>query len=242
MLSCILNRLKKRTGTALTLTDHGKFLKTAIGPIPVGTLIRVVLGVAMVEILLHAISPQGTDFSLWMSAVSRFLEGVLIIMILFFEKPGLRAAGLSKSSAVSGLGRGFLWSAGFGGIALLAFGSLAVMGIDPLRFIKTPLPFNTGGMILFFLVGGVVSPITEELFFRGVLYGFIRRWGVIPAVVFSSLAFVWAHPNAFSRFSWIQLTGGLLFASAYETEKNLMVPITLHMLGNMAIFTLSSIS
>ncbi len=215
--------------------------KTIIGPIPFGTLIKVVLGVAMVEIPVRAISWHGTDFSLSILAVSRFLEGVLMIMILFFGKPGLSVVGLSKRSAAAGLRRGLLWSAGFGGIAFLSLGCLAVMGIDPLLFIKTPLPFNTGGVILFFLVGGVISPITEELFFRGVLYGFMRRWGVAPAVVLSSLMFVCAHHTASTRFSWIQLIGGVVFAFFYETEKNLMVPITLHMLGNMAIFILSSI-
>jgi membrane protease YdiL (CAAX protease family) len=33
--------------------------------------------------------------------------------------------------------------------------------------------------------------------------------------------------------------GGIVFAIAYEKEKNLMVPITIHCLGNLAIFSLS---
>jgi hypothetical protein len=36
-----------------------------------------------------------------------------------------------------------------------------------------------------------------------------------------------------------QLIGGILFAVAYEIEKNLLVPITIHCLGNLAIFILS---
>jgi hypothetical protein len=35
--------------------------------------------------------------------------------------------------------------------------------------------------------------------------------------------------------------GGIIFAVAYEMEASLMVPITIHILGNMAIFTLSLI-
>jgi uncharacterized protein len=34
-----------------------------------------------------------------------------------------------------------------------------------------------------------------------------------------------------------QIIGGLLFAVAYEVEGNLLVPITIHALGNLAIFT-----
>jgi hypothetical protein len=33
--------------------------------------------------------------------------------------------------------------------------------------------------------------------------------------------------------------GGIVFAVAYELEGNLMVPITIHVLGNTAIFALS---
>jgi membrane protease YdiL (CAAX protease family) len=35
------------------------------------------------------------------------------------------------------------------------------------------------------------------------------------------------------------MVGGIVFAVAYEVEGSLMVPITIHVLGNMAIFALS---
>jgi membrane protease YdiL (CAAX protease family) len=90
-------------------------------------------------------------------------------------------------------------------------------------------------------VGGVVSPIAEEVFFRGILYGFLRRWGVLVAVVGSTVIFVLAHP-IISGIRLTQIVGGLVFAVAYEVEGNLMVPITIHALGNLAIFSLSLVS
>ena len=39
----------------------------------------------------------------------------------------------------------------------------------------------------------------------------------------------------------VQVIGGLVFAISYEIRKNLFVPITIHVMGNMAIFTLSLI-
>jgi len=39
-----------------------------------------------------------------------------------------------------------------------------------------------------------------------------------------------------------QVVGGIVFAVAYEIEGSLMVPITIHVLGNLAIFTLSLMS
>jgi len=45
------------------------------------------------------------------------------------------------------------------------------------------------------------------------------------------------------RHSFVtQMVGGILFTVAYEVEGSLMVPITIHILGNMDIFTLSLIS
>jgi hypothetical protein len=36
-----------------------------------------------------------------------------------------------------------------------------------------------------------------------------------------------------------QAIGGIVFAAAYEVEGKLMVPISIHVLGNIAIFSLS---
>lgn len=47
-----------------------------------------------------------------------------------------------------------------------------------------------------------------------------------------------AHPAGFG-FPMPQITGGILFAMAYEKEENLIVPITIHILGNIAIFSLA---
>jgi membrane protease YdiL (CAAX protease family) len=87
-------------------------------------------------------------------------------------------------------------------------------------------------------VGGIVAPIAEEVFFRGILYGFFRRWGVVVALVFSTLLFVFPHLGTHG-LPTTQIIGGILFALAYEVEDSLLAPITIHALGNMAIFTLS---
>lgn len=213
--------------------------KATTGPINAGTLVMVVLGVAALEIALRTIPWHEMASPLLLLGVWRLIEGALIMGVVLMGKHGLSVVGLSKGIALSGFRRGLLWSAGFGVLVVLVFVSLLSMGIDPLPFIKTPLPLMTSEFILFFLVGGIISPVTEELFFRGVVYGFLRRWGAVSAVVFSSLAFVLAHHMAFTGLLFIQLTGGIVFALAYEIEKNLMVPITLHVLGNLAIFTIS---
>jgi len=216
--------------------------KATIGPINAGTLTMVVLGVAAVEIALRTMSRPDMMSPLLLLGVGRLIEGALIMGVALMGKHGLSVVGISKGRALSGFLRGLLWSVGFGALVVLVSVFLLSMGIDPLPFIKTPWLLMTGQFILFFLVGGIISPVTEELFFRGVVYGFLRRWGAVSAIAFSSLAFVLAHHMAFTGVLLIQLTGGIVFAFAYEIEKNLMVPITLHVMGNLAIFTISYLS
>jgi membrane protease YdiL (CAAX protease family) len=54
------------------------------------------------------------------------------------------------------------------------------------------------------------------------------------------LIFVLCHP-IHPGIPVTRLLGGILFAVAYEISGSLVVPITIHALGNLAIFTLSLI-
>ncbi|MEJ2731154.1 MAG: CPBP family glutamic-type intramembrane protease, partial [Deltaproteobacteria bacterium] len=55
----------------------------------------------------------------------------------------------------------------------------------------------------------------------------------------STLLFILPHSHSSGLALPItQLIGGILFAISYEIEKNLLVPITIHSLGNLAIFIL----
>jgi membrane protease YdiL (CAAX protease family) len=51
----------------------------------------------------------------------------------------------------------------------------------------------------------------------------------------SSIIFLLAH---FSNggIAVTQAVGGLVFAFAYEMEKNIIVPVVIHVLGNLALF------
>lgn len=172
---------------------------------------------------------------------ARLLEILLIVLIVVTWGNGLSSIGLARSEMVSGLKKGLIWSAGFGAITSIACIGLFAASINPLTFIQARIPTQTSDLILFFIVGGILGPVAEELFFRGILYGFLRRWGVIVALVLSTLIFVLCHPIN-SGIPVTRLLGGILFAVVYEISGSLMVPITIHGLGNLAIFTLSLIS
>jgi hypothetical protein len=156
---------------------------------------------------------------------------------------GLESLGLSVLGVPYALERGLLWSAGLGLIAACAWVILLLLspGLQPLKLIRAQLPPGGNDLLLLFAVGGLLGPVAEELFFRGVLYGFFRRWGAPAAVLLSSLIFVLSHPTSHG-LRLTQAVGGILFAVAYEVERSLLVPITIHVLGNLAIFSLSLLS
>jgi CAAX protease family protein len=168
----------------------------------------------------------------------RCLEAVSLIAVTLLLEKDPDAIGLAPSRIPAGFKRGLIWSAGFGILVAAVYIVLLAAGINALQFFGKPPHWSRNQIYIFFLVGGVIGPITEEIFFRGIIYGFFRRWGVAVAVISSTLIFVCIHPIG-ANMPVTQTAGGLLFALAYEKEQSLIVPVTLHCLGNLAIFSLT---
>jgi membrane protease YdiL (CAAX protease family) len=209
--------------------------------IQIKTLFLCLSAVIAVELATWVVTSKSGYHPMLILAGARLLQILLIILIVVTWGKGLPSIGLARSEMVSGLKKGLLWSAGFGAIGSVACVGLFAASINPLTLIKARLPTQTGDLVLFFIVGGMVGPVAEEVFFRGILYGFLRRWGVIVALILSTLIFVLCHPISHG-IPVTRLVGGILFALAYEFGGSLIVPITIHTLGNLAIFTLSLIS
>lgn len=164
--------------------------------------------------------------------------GIGILLTITFKMQGrLDAIGLRPSAIGSGILRGIVWSMGFGAVVAvgLAVGRLAE--IIPVGLFQSPMPQQPVDIFSYFLVGAGVAPIAEEIYFRGLVFGYLRRWGPIAAILGSTLLFVVVHPDL-QNIPIPQIVGGLLFAISYEVEKNLMVPIIIHMSGNLALFSL----
>lgn len=177
--------------------------------------------------------------SLFALGLTRFVQTGLMLWVIQSVGQGMPSIGLARSQWPRGLRRGLVWSAAFGAAALCSFVLLQLAGMRPLVMIRMPLPSTVHALALFFLVGGVLAPVAEEIFFRGLVYGYFRKWGVALALIASTALFTLAHP--LRGFPLTQMVGGLLFALAYEKEKNLFVPIIVHVLGNLAIFALSTL-
>lgn len=194
-----------------------------------------------IELVMRIVIPKNQYLPIVILGAARLFETSLMIMIFFVWGKGISSVGLAPSKMIHGLKKGLIWSACFGIITSLVFAVLYAVGQNPLTLIETRLPSNHSEIILFFLIGGFIAPITEEIFFRGILYGFFRRWGVLVALILSTLLFMLVHPIG-SRIPLPQVVGGIVFAVSYEMTRSLLTPITIHILGNTAIFTLSMLT
>jgi membrane protease YdiL (CAAX protease family) len=204
------------------------------------TLLLCLAAVIAVELGTWVVVSNSAYHPMLVLAAARLLQILLIILIVVIWGKGLSSIGLARSEMVVGLKKGLLWSGIFGAIASITCVGLFAASINPLTLLKSSLPTQTMDLVLFFFVGGIIGPVAEEFFFRGILYGFLRRWGVLVALVLSTLIFVFCHPVSHG-IPVTRLVGGLLFALTYEIGGSLIVPITIHTLGNLAIFTISLI-
>jgi membrane protease YdiL (CAAX protease family) len=206
--------------------------------IKIETLLSCLAAIACIEGAKWLVILRSQWNGIMLLGLARVFEIGLISLIVSVRGNGLHSIGLGAYQILPGIKKGIIWSAGFGVIVFSAFLLLFLIKIDPLTLIRTPLPSKQTEILLFFAVGGIIAPIAEETFFRGILYGFFRRWGVSVALVLSTLLFLLPHLGS-SRLPITQMIGGVLFAAAYEMEGSLMVPIMIHAFGNMSIFSLS---
>ncbi len=206
--------------------------------IKIETLLICLAAISCIEGAMSVVLSKGLYMPMIILGPTRLLEIILLLLIVQIWGKGLPSIGLAHSKIAFGLKKGLIWSAGFGVVASFAFVVLFAAGMNPLKLIQAQLPAKPIEIAFFFLIGGIVGPIAEEVFFRGILYGFFRRWGVVVGLVLSTLLFVLIHPINHG-FPVTQVIGGIVFALAYEVEGSLLAPITIHALGNMAIFTLS---
>jgi membrane protease YdiL (CAAX protease family) len=88
----------------------------------------------------------------------------------------------------------------------------------------------------FLVTATLLSPLAEELYFRGLLYRKMREkrtiWVSMGAV---SLLFASVH-LCFGGEALFPLLGSIIFCVGYEATKTILTPILLHISGNLVIY------
>ncbi|TMJ25962.1 MAG: CPBP family intramembrane metalloprotease [Alphaproteobacteria bacterium] len=121
----------------------------------------------------------------------------------------------------------------FGALGTLAL-SVAVsqLGIEPqgmkqvIEVVREPRQ-----LVISLLLFAVLAPLVEELVFRGLIYGWVAgRWGSVPALVVSSLAFAAAHFEPAHIVLVLPL--GLLFGWLRRRTDSLLPSLFSHIVNN----------
>ena len=87
------------------------------------------------------------------------------------------------------------------------------------------------GIVLY----GLVSPLAEEVVFRGVIYNRLRRfYGPIIGVVVSGIFFGAFHGNLVQGVYGACM--GMLIAYVYERQGNFIFPVLFHATANLAVY------
>lgn len=162
---------------------------------------------------------------------------ILLALTLFFvlrkstlQELGLHFDRLGRQILYGVLGGIFLFSIAEGSQRTLVWLLAADAGTNPL--VKAAAMAHTPAALVWPLViGGVLVPITEELYYRGMAFSaFSRKWGLVVGLLFSAAFFSIAH---FSGIWFVQIAAvGVGLAVIYYLTGSLLPGIIAHSLVN----------
>lgn len=89
----------------------------------------------------------------------------------------------------------------------------------------------------------IISPIFEEVLFRGILMNWFFASRPIVSIILSGLVFGFAHAPISSNTDWIyalsKILLGIVLAAVYYRTKNIKADITVHFLNNFLSIALA---
>ncbi|MHA7136680.1 CPBP family intramembrane glutamic endopeptidase [Rossellomorea arthrocnemi] len=96
-------------------------------------------------------------------------------------------------------------------------------------------------ILIAFISAAVISPVYEEIFYRGFLYRWLRtRIGFNGALLLSSLIFTIIHIPTYNVMP-VNSISGILFALAYERTNSIWPSVLIHGLTNGIMVLLASL-
>ena len=167
------------------------------------------------------------------TGIIRLLELFVLLGIVKYLKGSLTFISLSIHDLKQSVKRGLAWGIGVGAIITMALTGLWLINPQWLTSFVSSSFYQSELQLLTIIVAAVIGPITEEIFFRGIVFHTFRNQGFILAAGISAISFAVFHWN--NHIPFVQLIGGLLFIVILEKEKSLLSPIIAHCFGNFVL-------
>ena len=133
------------------------------------------------------------------------------------------------------------WSSIMGWIIILIVGSILLayvvdwlleIGTNNSKTDSLATRLSTFNIIIAFISAAIVSPIYEEIFYRGFLYRFFRsKFGLLAGMLISSFIFMIVHIPTFNSLPYTFLSG-LIFAWTYEKTQSIYPAMIIHGIFN----------
>lgn len=142
------------------------------------------------------------------------------------------------------------------GVILMLALTWLIQQVNAVRGVEDAMPMHpvseyiSGGSPLIvvgvFLLACLVAPVTEEIFFRGMLYRSLRDMGrpvrlgasILTSALLSSFVFAVIHPYGYMTFPALMALA-IGFALMREWRGSLITPITAHALHNGTLITIA---
>ncbi|SDJ51625.1 CPBP family intramembrane glutamic endopeptidase [Salimicrobium halophilum] len=86
---------------------------------------------------------------------------------------------------------------------------------------------STSSLLIGLISAAVVSPVYEEIFYRGFLYRWFRRYGVGIAMIVSSTIFMIVHIPTYSVLP-LTFVNGLIYSWMYERTGSIVPAMIVH--------------
>jgi len=153
-----------------------------------------------------------------------------VVIIFAYRRVSWRALGFGKFDwSVLGIGCGLLIASY--AIILLHNAVLTLLGVKTQGQEITQLFGSLKSPFWFFIVGAILAPLVEEIFFRGFLFqGFRARYSWVPGLLMSSAIFGLAHLDPVALIPTFIL--GCLLAYLYQRSNSIWPSVTVHMMVN----------
>lgn len=189
------------------------------------------LGAIHLFIYLFTVQFTATVFCIWLFAV--------VLKKSTWQDLGLRLPALSDCWNYGVKGGGLLIIL----VALMSYGlkffqpELQMQEIEQVMRSATSLP----DIVALIIAGTVLAPVSEEIFYRGMIYPVFRRYlGPAWGAVLAGLLFGLAH---FDLWRAVPLAiGGAALCYIYEKSRSVLVPMIAHALWNGAMFAVILLS